>query len=155
MMVRGGGGWKAIIPVIVALGAAGCATPSCLCWFPSGPHHITLIADARANGNSAVGVDLVFISDKDLADKVAALSAENYFSSRKQLERDFPGGMEVRSWELAPGQSARDLPLDATCNRVRTMLFARYASPGDHRQTLGNAKNIIVWLNQEDFTDSP
>jgi type VI secretion system protein len=155
MMVRRGGSWRAVVPALVALVQAGCATPSCLCWFPPGPHRITLIADARANRNSALAVDLVFISDKDLADKVAALSAQDYFSSRKQLERDFPGGMELRSWELAPGQSARDLPLDATCNRVRTMVFARYASPGDHRQTLGNAKAITVWLNQEDFTVSP
>ncbi|HLW69698.1 MAG TPA: hypothetical protein VKS22_03655 [Candidatus Binataceae bacterium] len=147
--------WKAVALAILAQGLTACSTPSWLCAFPPGPHRITLIADPSANGSTAVAVDLVFISDKLVADQVAALSAQEYFSRRQQLERDFPGAMEVRSWELAPGQTARNLPLDATCNRVRTMLFARYASPGDHRQTLGDAKEIIVWLNREDFAVSP
>ena len=147
--------WKGVVLAIVAQGWAGCSTPSWLCVAPGGPHTITLIADPSANGDAAITVDLVFISDQVVAEQVAALPAHEYFSRRDQLQRDFPGGMQVRSWELAPGQIARDLPLDATCNRVRTLLFARYATPGDHRQTLGSAKNIIVWLNQEDFAVSP
>jgi type VI secretion system protein len=156
MIGKGGASrWKAVVLAVIIQGLTGCATPAWLCLAPPGPHRLTLIADPNANGDTAVAVDLVFISNQVVADQVAPLSAQEYFSRRDQLERDFPGGMQVSSWELAPGQIARDQPVNATCNRVRTLLFARYATPGDHRQTLNGAKDIIVWLNQADFAITP
>lgn len=148
----GAGWWIAGVLVFMTQSLTGC---SWLCLSPPGPRRITLIADPSANGDAAVAIDLVFISDKVAADQIATLSAQDYFTRREQLERDFPNGIEVHSWELAPGQIARDLPLDATCNRARTILFARYDTPGDHRQTLGPAKDITVWLNREDFAVTP
>lgn len=144
-----------LVAVLLMEAVSGCATPSWLCWVPPGPRRVNLIADPSANNDSAVAVDLVLISDQQAASQIETLTAPEFFAHRQQLERDFPGGFEVRSWELAPGQILRDQPVHGTCNRVRTMLFARYATPGDHRQTLQNRSPITIWLKQADFTVTP
>jgi type VI secretion system protein len=138
----------------LALAAQSLSGCSWLCIAP-GPKSVTLIADPNANDDSAVAVDLVFISNKTEAKQVAALSASDFFSRREQLSRDFPDGMQVRSWELAPGQVFRDQPTDATCPRAGTVLFAHYATPGDHRQMLSSDRDITIWLNPQDFKVGP
>jgi type VI secretion system protein len=136
----------------VTLGFAGC---SWVCLFPPGPRTVTLVAAPNANDNSAIAVDLVFITDAVAAQQISTLTAQDYFTRRAQLERDFPGGIEVHSWELAPGQIARDVAVHPKCHRVKTLLFARYVTPGDHRQALGSAHAIVVSLDGDDFTVSP
>jgi type VI secretion system protein len=146
----------AIAPILLLamLGLAGCSTPSWLCYLPPGPHDVTLIATPDANQGAAVAVDVVLISDQVAAKQIGALSASDYFTQRTQLEHDFPTGFVVRSWGLAPGQVASDMPVNPTCNRVSTLLFARYATPGDHRQVLGTS-NIVVTLGDSDFSVAP
>jgi type VI secretion system protein len=134
---------------------AACSTPSWLCALPPGPSTVTLFAEPDANQDSAIAVDLVFVSDKLAAQQLSGLSAVNYFALRSQLLRDYPGGLQVRSWEIAPGQVVRNAPADPNCNRVQTLLFARYQTPGDHRQTLNGRNNITVILGSQDFTLSP
>jgi hypothetical protein len=139
----------------LVLGLAGCSTPSWLCIAPPGPSTVTLLATPDANGDAAIAVDLLFITDPLAAQQIAGLSAQDYFSRRVQLQRDFPVGMQVRSWELAPGQILRNTPVHPSCNRVRTLLFARYATPGDHRQVLGGSDSTVVSLGAQDFSVSP
>lgn len=134
---------------------AGCATPSWLCFAPDGPSTVTLIADPAANQQTAVTVDLVFITDKLAAQRITALSAQDYFEQRTQIERDFPTGVVRHSWGLAPGQIERDVKVHPMCNRTGTVLFARYLTPGEHRQILGDQSAIVVSLNARDFTVSP
>ncbi len=120
----------------------------------AGPSSATIIADPDANNTSAIAVDVLFISDTLAAQQISVLTATDYFARRTQLQRDFPGGLLIRSRELAPGQIARDVPLNPNCNRVRTLLFARYLTPGDHRQSVANVSRILVSLGREDFTVS-
>jgi type VI secretion system protein len=147
--------WTAIRLLLATQALGGCATPSWLCLAPPGPSTVTLVSEPNANGNAAVAVDLVFITDALAAQQIAPLSAQDYFARRSQLERDFGAGVQVHSWELAPNQIARDSPVHPTCNRVQTLLFARYATPGDHRQVLGGSSAIVVSLGADDFTVSP
>jgi type VI secretion system protein len=132
----------------------GCSTPGWLCLAPPGPSSATIIADPDANNTSAIAVDVLFISDTLAAQQISVLTATDYFARRTQLQRDFPGGLLIRSRELAPGQIARDVPLNPNCNRVRTLLFARYLTPGDHRQSVANVSRILVSLGRDDFTVS-
>jgi type VI secretion system protein len=122
---------------------------------PPGPSTLTLVAAPDANGNSAIAVDLVFITDDLAAQQISALPASEYFARRAQFVRDFGSGLQIHSWELAPGQIARDEPVHPTCNRVRTLLFARYATPGDHRQVLKGDSTAVVSLEASDFTLTP
>jgi type VI secretion system protein len=149
-------GWRAAVGLLSAAPLlAACSTPSWLCLAPPGPSTVTLVAAPNANNNAAIAVDLVLISDDLAAQQIAPLSAQDYFARRAQLMRDYGAGLQVRSWELAPGQIARDMPARPVCNRVKTLLFARYAAPGDHRQVLGTSNAIVVSLNADDFTVAP
>lgn len=154
-LIRAGRVWAVGSRVAALSILAGCSTPSWLCLAPSGPSQMTIIAEPDANRMSAVAVDLLFISDPLAAQQIAPLTAQDYFNRRAQLERDFPSGLVIRSWEVTPGQILRDVAVHPNCNRVRTLLFARYATPGDHRQSLGNASSLEVSLKREDFTVSP
>jgi hypothetical protein len=141
--------------VLVLLGLAGCSTPSWLCLFPPGPGTVNLITTPSTNDGNAIAVALVMISDETAAKQIGALSADAFFTQQTQLQRDFPGGFLVRAWGLAPGQVARDQSVDGTCNRASTLLFARYASPGDHRQVLTGKSTITVTLGDTDFSVGP
>jgi type VI secretion system protein len=141
--------------LLMASCVAGCSTPGWLCYLPPGPSTITLIAEPDANADSAIAVDLVFVSDKTVAQQIATLPAQQYFARRDQLERDFPTGFQVRSWQLAPGQVARQAPTDPTCNRVATLLFVRLSSPGDHRMALATSGSPVVSMNSQDFKVTP
>lgn len=146
---------RAGLLVLALTGLAGCSTPSWLCLFPPGPGSVTLITSPTTNGGNAVAVALVMVSDPDAAKQIAGLSADAFFTQQPQLQRDFPGGFVVRAWGLAPGQVARDQSVSGTCNRVSTLLFARYATPGDHRQVLKGQSSITVTLGDADFTVGP
>jgi type VI secretion system protein len=132
-----------------------CSTPAWLCTLPPGPSKVTLFAEPDANQDSAIAVDLVFVSDKLAAQQLSGLSAAKYFALRSQLLRDYPGSLQVRSWEIAPGQIVRNASTNPSCNRVQTLLFARYQTPGDHRQALNGRNTITVILGSHDFTLSP
>lgn len=141
--------------LLVLLGLAGCSTPSWLCVFPPGPGTVTLITTPTTNNGNAVAIALVMVTDETAAKQIGALSADAFFTQQTQLLRDFPGGFTVRAWGLAPGQAARDQSVSGTCNRASTLLFARYASPGDHRQVLTTKSTITVTLGDTDFSVGP
>ena len=50
------------------------------------------MADADANLNSPVALDLVFVRDLATLDKLQALPAARWFATRADLQRSFPGG---------------------------------------------------------------
>jgi hypothetical protein len=141
--------------MFVLLSLAGCSTPSWLCLFPPGPGTVTLVTTPTTNGGNAIAVALVMVSDKAAATQIGTLSADAFFTQQSQLQRDFPNDFVVRTWGLAPGQAAQDQPVNGPCNRVSTLLFARYASPGDHRQVLTGQSAITVTLGDGDFSVGP
>ena len=97
--------WKGVVLAIVAQGWAGCSTPSWLCVAPGGPHTITLIADPSANGDAAITVDLVFISDQLVAEQVAALPAHVQATTPRSAAAD-PRSCPGRGpWSAANGRA--------------------------------------------------
>lgn len=98
---------------------------------------LTVVTESDANGNSAVAVDVVLVRDKALLDKLLAMPASAYFAARADLLRTFPDGLTVLPLELTPGQR---IDLDhkrLTRDRAwAALVYANYATPGDHRQRL-------------------
>jgi hypothetical protein len=138
--------WLAAISQLTA-----CATPSWLCFFPSGVKTVTLVTGPDTNGDRAIAVDLVFVTQDLPAQEIGKLDARDYFSRRAQILRDFPQTVQVRSWELAPGQLVEMADAKPPCNLVQTYLFADFASQGDHRATLINASAVQVTLGADDL----
>jgi type VI secretion system protein len=131
---------------------AACSTPSYLCWFPSGVRTITLVTGPDTNADRAIAVDLVFVTDDLPAKEISKLSASDYFARRTQLLMDFPEAVQIRSWELAPGQLVKQADTNPPCNLVGTYVFAGYAAQGDHRAAVGKVSSVLVRLGPKDFT---
>jgi type VI secretion system protein len=138
-----------------ALPLGGCATPSWLCWFPSGVKNVTLVTTPATNGDQAIAVDLVFVTQALAAQQIGTLSARDYFIRRAQILRDFPQTVEVRSWELAPGQLVQNAAAKPPCNLVQTFVFADFASKGDHRATIAGGGSVEIALGPDELSIEP
>lgn len=134
-----------------ALPLGGCAVPSWLCWFPGGVKSVTLVTAPNTNGNQAIAVDLVFVTQDLAARQIGTLSARDYFIRRPQILRDFPQTVGVRSWELAPGQLVQNAAVNPPCNLVQTFAFADFASKGEHRATIGGGGSVEITLGPDEL----
>jgi len=157
----------------------GCATAPQLCFGQPGLQSVSLYSTPATNGGAPVAVDLVYVTQKALAQTIAKLSASDYYGSnaRRQLLNDYPGAVYVWFEELPAGDSqpkaaangsggqpqvwfeqvpgggfAAETQLKPPCNPVKTFLFASYASDGPHRVEVGKTRAIIVDLGPDDLT---
>lgn len=144
----------AILPAwfAAALSLGGCAVPSWLCWFPGGVKSVTLVTTPDTNGNQAIAVDLVFVTQDLAARQIGTLSARDYFMRRPQILRDFPQTVGVRSWELAPGQLVQNAAVNPPCNLAQTFVFADFASKGDHRATIAGGGSVEITLGRDELS---
>jgi type VI secretion system protein len=146
-----------LLAAAVALPAlAGCGTIGG--WF-GGPSveldQITLSAMTGINNDSPIAVDLVIVYDTGLIDRVAALTAHDWFGNRAQMQRDFPNDLQVIGWEVVPGQTLQDQPVDRRGGARAGFIFANYFSAGDHRLRLGDQSELTVRLLDAGFTVTP
>lgn len=140
-----------VVCLTTAIPMVACSTPSRHCYDSNGVSKVTLVTEPDTNRDRAIAIDLVFVAQELPAQEIGKLSARDYFSRRAQLLRDYPEAVTLRSWELAPGQLVEEADADPPCNLVKTYIFADYASPGDHRATLSNARSVQVTLGVDDL----
>lgn len=117
---------------------------------------LLLLAEADANQNSPVALDLVFVRDTATLDKLTALPASRWFATRDELRRLYPEALSVRSVEIVPRQMLRLSEAELGSPRVAgVLLFADYATPGDHRARLPALREgALVRLGARGFTVS-
>lgn len=118
---------------------------------------IEIRAAEGINENSPVALDLVHLSgNRTLIEEVAKMSAEDWFRRKAQLRRDFRDEVDVRSWEVVPGQLLPRSWLDRPQVNRAAFLFARYRAPGPHRYRLTeNETDILVVLEASGFSVTP
>jgi hypothetical protein len=85
--------------------------------------------DRQANRDFPIAVDLVHVLDVAAIERVGALSAAEWFAAREQVQRDFPTGIVVTSYEVVPGQVLPTLALGTP----RTTLTLRSSLPATSR----------------------
>jgi type VI secretion system protein len=112
---------------------------------------------AGINENSPVALDLVHLSaNRTLTEEVAKMTAEDWFGRKAQLRRDFRDEVDVRSWEVVPGQLLPRTWLERPQVNRAAFLFARYRAPGAHRYRLTeNDTDILVVLDAPGFSVTP
>ncbi|PXW97485.1 type VI secretion system protein [Sphaerotilus hippei] len=126
---------------------------------PPGPAYLDwkgllVVADADANQNSPVALDIVFVRDMATLERLGGLSAARWFATRtEQLSTD-PDGLTVRSVELVPRQVLRLPEKELGSPRVAgVLLFADYMTPGEHRARLPKLPDgTLVRLGARTFT---
>jgi type VI secretion system protein len=142
------------LPPLAAAPAAMLAIAACALVPPSiGTRQLVLDAAPDMNDDSALAVDLVFVRDAELADRLAEIPAAEWFQRREQLRRDFPKGFEVLSFELVPGQTLPPVAVEDVRRGTRKgLVFADYHAPGEHRAQFGHLPRAVVVLGKESFT---
>lgn len=138
---------------------------ACLVWADAGcsssPPPVRLLLEvaieAKANSNSPVPLTLVSVQDAKLFEKIAQMSAKEWYDKREQMRRDFPSGTAFTEWdwEYVPGQAPPPVVVELDGRAVGSVLFANYRSPGDHRFLLGTQRRIRIDLGDDDLSIIP
>lgn len=118
----------------------------------SGQLSLQVAVSSGVNQNSPVAVDVLLIRDKSFLKTAQGLSANDWFLKKAQFERQFPKGMEVKSWEWVPGQSVAPISFVVPVDTQGAMIFANYASAGPHSAPLPMSGKVALFLDDDDFT---
>ncbi len=111
-----------------------------------------ITAAADANDNAPTTVDAVMIYNAAVVPTVLAMTAKQWFEKREQLKNDFPGGYEMREWEVVPGAQVDISKLPFRSGGVGLFVFANYPGAGDHRARLDKWKTARIALQAHAFT---
>jgi type VI secretion system protein len=112
--------------------------------------------DEKLNNDAPVTVDLVIVYEEALLKELAKLTASQYFAKKEQIRRDAGETIDVYTYEIVPGQTLAPQPVKP--NHVTgqgALVFARYATPGDHRQAIGPDREVTLQMGTKDFKVIP
>ncbi|HYG86118.1 MAG TPA: hypothetical protein VD978_07650 [Azospirillum sp.] len=128
----------------LALAAAGCAEkPTAML------ESVSFTVAPAANDSTPIAIDVVAIRDKALVEKLAALTAAEWFAKREQTMRDNPTTLGLASWELVPGQTMKtDLPWQEPAWAI--LVYANYANPGPHRLRVPATRTLTLTAGDKD-----
>ncbi len=107
--------------------------------------------DADANDASPVAVDVVSVASKKVVPEITALSAEQWFARRTDLQRMKGKQIAVHSWEWVPGEVVPEIHVPGTIGSDAVLLFARYSTKGEHRAALPTVGRVVLQLKADDF----
>ncbi len=118
-----------------------------------GKVEVQIVISPKANQNSPVAVDLLFVYDDKLMERLLGMPAVEWFEKRRQIRRDYVRGEGFDSWEWewVPGQAipVQKLPLKPTA--IGAVVFGKSHSEGPHRYRIDPFKGIIVLLGEKAF----
>ncbi|MBF0095355.1 MAG: hypothetical protein HQL33_11335 [Alphaproteobacteria bacterium] len=118
----------------------------------AGTHEIRIMVDRGANLDRPVAVDLVAVFDGPLLGRLQTMTARGWFSNRDQLRRESPHGFRSWEWEVVPGQMTAPLVRPDVSRPVRGfLLFADFATPGDHRLRLETLSGLVLHVKARDM----
>ncbi|MBV8467753.1 MAG: hypothetical protein JO218_17575 [Burkholderiales bacterium] len=113
-----------------------------------------IAADNRANLNSPVPLDIVFVLDNSLLERLNALPAAKWFEGRDEWLKTYPTQIQTKRFELVPGQ---EINVSADQFGVKhayaVLVFANYLDTGDHRIRVDQFhKGMLLTLGPKDVT---
>ena len=107
--------------------------------------------DPDANDASPIAVDVVSVGSKKVVSEVTALSAQQWFARRTDLQRMKGKQIAVHSWEWVPGEVVPEIHVPGTIGSDAVVLFARYGTKGEHRSALPAVGRVVLQLQASDF----
>lgn len=121
--------------------------------FLGGKQHIHVKIAEKANRNSPIAVDMLYVYDEKLLEQLAALTAKDWFEKKAQIVKDHPEGtgLDFWGWEWVPGQEIPVQKLPLRSDTVGGIIFASYHSPGAHRLSFDPSMDIKILLQEDEF----
>jgi type VI secretion system protein len=121
----------------------------------SGEVSVDVSVDPDANQNMPVAVDILTVDDARTLKEISAMSAQAWFQKRANYVRLHPSELHVYSWEWVPGQEVAPLRIPQAALASGIILFAAYASPGEHSSALPKSGVVRIQLGAKDFKILP
>lgn len=133
------------------------------CFFGDGPpafilEEVMVVANDEANDSAPTAVDVVFVFEAAVVERLQGMTAAAWFRGREQIGRDFPNGTFVRSWEIVPDTTLTPwVPTDDALENddgddaIAAFVFADLESPGDHRARLEVGDGLRITVGRDDF----
>ncbi len=142
---------------LLLAGAIGLLGPAC----SGAPAPVRMLLEfsvaAKSNQNSPVPLSLVAVQDPKLIEKLEQMTAKQWFATRTQLRRDYPGkdAFTEWEWEYVPNQIPPPVVIDIDGRAIAAFLFANYSAPGDHRFRIGAFQRLRIEVGAEDVSIRP
>jgi type VI secretion system protein len=110
----------------------------------------------NVNDNSPVTVHLLIPYSADLMKELLKMDADAYFKKADQIKIDNAGCLDVFSWDIIRGQRLNDVAITPSkLSGEGVVIFARYSSPGPHRATVADDREVVISLERSDFKVIP
>lgn len=107
---------------------------------------VRLVATSDVNSNQPLTVEIVSGNGASLIAKVSALTAQDWFSQRAALLKNYPNDIRSSKWEILPGMGIAITLMHQPSQAI--FLFANYAGPGEHRLRLDTFNQPIIRLGK-------
>lgn len=107
-----------------------------------------------ANNYSAIAVDFVFIFSENSNAEIKKISAFEWFTKKEQFKNDYAINEEIQilGFEFIPGRVIQISDFKPKHNPICLIIFANYATEGEHRVVLKKYSNIKVDFKDTSFT---
>ncbi len=110
----------------------------------------------KANYDSAIPIDFIFIFNDKAFDEIKKLSAYDWFLKKEQYYNDYAitDEIQILSYEFVPGQSFELHKFKPNRTPSSLIIFANYLISGDHRVVLKEYSKINIDFNENSFAVS-
>ena len=112
---------------------------------------LSIVAEPDMNDNSAVALDLVFITERAALPLIEGLSARDYFARKAAVQGELVAALQIVALQLPTGLVMKPvLPARPKCFAA-IFAFANYRSEGSHRLSL-DASTVELRLRRDGAT---
>jgi hypothetical protein len=108
-------------------------------------------AAPNANDSSPVKIHVVIAYKEDLAATISKMDANTYFQKAKTIKSDAGDDLDVFGIDVVPGSSCSLEINPSNSTGILALMFARYTSPGDHRNNVSADYEIQFDLDKNDL----
>jgi len=152
-----GAGMRTVAVLAGVLVLAGCSSIATI-WSPTAQtENIRLETTPEVNDTFPVAVDIVAVSDKAFVEVLDGVDAATWFERRQAFMNDRSDAMEVRSFELVPGQRELEIGYNYFDRRDfrGIYVFAQYVNAGNHKARVDSYSRPTVVLGAEGIRVQP
>jgi type VI secretion system protein len=140
-----------VVAAGLALGLSGCSAVTYFWDVRSETESVKLAAAPDANNDFPVAVDLVAVKDPGFVKVLAQTKASAWFAQRGNFIQQNVEAIDVKHFELVPGQSISDIEYSYDDRRTyeAIFVFAGYRSASAHRVRIDSYAKPTVVLGPE------
>jgi type VI secretion system protein len=148
---------NSLIILMCVFSLQGCSGLSSLVSGDIDTKRINISAVPGANNDTPVAMDIVAVADDNLVQMFVGMDVKGWFSQKEKFVANRPNSINIRTFEVVPGQSIGDQEYSWSDRRKykAVFIFAKMLSPGLHKMRIDSYVNpaIIIGKNSINVTE--